>query len=239
VEDWPPDLRAKAVRYWPGAKAPGCALPRHLAAPSEWLGEREWRVVPSSGALKFTYDDVAFLIVPTMRWVDALADQLSDERSRQVRALKFVVLSEEGTVIARRPVDLDAFSLIEDEVPADSAQELFDTDWRRETLLDTRSQEQAQRVLEAIGEEELARRSDPDRIADLLRPVRAKYALDTPEPDICPVCEVKALAVEGFDQLGGNLGPGTCLVCGYYRSEFISDQEAITVHAEMLIGDVT
>lgn len=235
VAEWPVELRAKAVRYWPGAV--GESLPRHLEARSEWVGEREWRVVRPSGALRFTYEDVAFLIVPSSSWVEKFASTMQGEQAQAVLALPFVVIERDGVVTARRPDNLDAFAMVADDAPAESAQDMFDTDWRRETLLDERSQSQAQRLLDAIGGEEYARRSDSDLIAAQLRPARAKYALDTPEPDECPVCGVKALAVETFDQWGGNLGPGTCLICGYYRSEFIADQAAIDEHIAQFMSD--
>lgn len=237
VRDWPIDLRAKAVRYWPGAV--GESLPRHLEARSEWLGEREWRVVPSTGALAFDYSDVAFVIVSAPDWLDQLACRLGGEQGVAVRSLPRVVINAEGTVIERWPSDLNAFAAIEDEVMPDSADDLFDTDWRRETMLDARSQEQATRLLDALDSEELARRSDPDLIASRRRSLRPKDALETPEPDLCPVCGTKALEVEGFDQFGGNIGPGTCTVCGYYRSPFIADQEAISEHVDWLMGDGT
>jgi hypothetical protein len=71
----PQPLRARLVRFWPGAAAdPGEYLPSHLTSMSEWLHEREWRV---AGDLHFAWSDVEFLIVPDERWQDFYADWIA------------------------------------------------------------------------------------------------------------------------------------------------------------------
>jgi len=60
----PEPLRSRCVRFWPGATpAPGDGpLPDRLTAQSEWIHEREWRVVGQDG-LQFGLDEVCFLVL--------------------------------------------------------------------------------------------------------------------------------------------------------------------------------
>jgi hypothetical protein len=61
TEDWPPELRARAKRLWPGAQPVGGAkLPRYLESVSEWSFEREWRLPLKD--LQFEATDIAFVI---------------------------------------------------------------------------------------------------------------------------------------------------------------------------------
>ncbi len=89
----PEPLRARAVRFWPGAIADqqGEDLGAHLTSESEWLHEREWRVAAD---LVFGWDDVEFLIVPDISWqsryvedIRAMASPLGDLVGDQVTRL--------------------------------------------------------------------------------------------------------------------------------------------------------
>lgn len=64
----PSAQRSRMVRYWPG-DAPD------RARRSEWLHEREWRVL---GDLTFRREDVAFLVTPWVGWVRSMAEQYAE-----------------------------------------------------------------------------------------------------------------------------------------------------------------
>lgn len=70
VNRMPAELRARAVRFWPGATSTkGLPLPWYVTQKSEWLHEREWRA-PGAGApphFAFEWGDVAFVIAPNGR----------------------------------------------------------------------------------------------------------------------------------------------------------------------------
>ncbi|MGH8241685.1 MAG: hypothetical protein ACREXP_32335, partial [Steroidobacteraceae bacterium] len=101
----PAELRARSVRLWPGATSDGDAeLPWYLARPSEWLHEREWRIVGtgSPAGLRFTWADVAFVIAPDPRWAEFIADfiaSLAPEYEPYFRAAPVVVIRANGSVI--------------------------------------------------------------------------------------------------------------------------------------------
>lgn len=100
VASWPDNLRARAVRLWPGATATrGEVLPWWLAGRSEWLYEREWRVPAPLGGLDFLLDDVAFLVVPSVDhlrvWVSDVAPDDVD-LARRIASFRYVVLGPNG-----------------------------------------------------------------------------------------------------------------------------------------------
>ncbi len=91
-------LRSRTVRFWPGAG--GELLPTYMATPSEWLHEREWRVL---GDLRFGWDDVAFLIVGDEWWQYQRSTVLAGIGAESLGALleliPVVVLSDAGEVV--------------------------------------------------------------------------------------------------------------------------------------------
>jgi len=105
VAGMPAELRARAVRLWPGATSThGLPLPWYVTRPSEWLHEREWRIVGdgSPAGLRFTWADVAFVIAPHPRWADFVAGFIglfAPEYEPHFRSLPVVVVSSDGTVI--------------------------------------------------------------------------------------------------------------------------------------------
>jgi hypothetical protein len=77
----PDPVRARAVRFWPGAAWQvgdplmfdgAQQLPDAIANESQWLHEREWRVPHD---VVFGWGDVKFLIVPAPDWVVGQAHQ--------------------------------------------------------------------------------------------------------------------------------------------------------------------
>lgn len=72
VSGLPLELRARATRLWPGAGPDDgqAALPGHLANHSEWLHEREWRLLGAGTppAFRFQWSDIAFVIAPHTGW---------------------------------------------------------------------------------------------------------------------------------------------------------------------------
>jgi hypothetical protein len=77
----PDPLRARAVRFWPGAtwqegdplRFDGAhQLPDAIANESQWLHEREWRVPHD---VEFGWGDVKFVIVPAPDWAALQAHQ--------------------------------------------------------------------------------------------------------------------------------------------------------------------
>lgn len=100
-ETLPGPLRARLVRFWPGAEADaGEELPDHLANESQWLHEREWRV---PGDFPFNWGEVAFLIVPNLDWQATHAQQIElsagEEYAEWFRAIPAVVIDFAGNVI--------------------------------------------------------------------------------------------------------------------------------------------
>jgi len=97
----PVPLRSRLVRFWPGADADDDEeLPDHLAAESQWLHEREWRV---PGDLSFNWDEVAFLIVPTLDWQAMHTQQIElwagEQYASWFRSIPAVVIDFGGNVI--------------------------------------------------------------------------------------------------------------------------------------------
>lgn len=58
-------------------------------------------------------------------------------------------------------------------------------------------------------------------------PWSPKDRLDTPEPDLCDDCGRPTFLAEGWDMFGGNDAPGTCIACGYVRTEEVADKLAV------------
>lgn len=115
VRNMPPELRARTIRLWPGATPDlGEVLPMHLHTRSEWLGEREWRVPADSGtpAIRFTTDDIAFLVVPDAEWVGANVRRLvkagRKEAGRRLASVRWIALSAAGEVTANNGVKLSS-----------------------------------------------------------------------------------------------------------------------------------
>jgi hypothetical protein len=94
-------IRSRLVRFWPGAVADsGEYLPDALSTPSEWLHEREWRV-PTE--LRFSWEDVEFLIVPDLHWqsfyAEWLADWAGNEYASVFAKIPTVVMASTGDVL--------------------------------------------------------------------------------------------------------------------------------------------
>jgi hypothetical protein len=105
----PDPLRARIVRFWPGAAweegdpliADGARqLPDSLANPSEWLHEREWRVPHDA---TFGWGDVRFLLVPSVDWpmLEAMQYEIAygDEYGMHFRAIPIVAIDAGGQLI--------------------------------------------------------------------------------------------------------------------------------------------
>lgn len=61
----PPRLRSRCTKFWPGATAdPDERMDPTLGSESQWLPEREWRVlgIGDPPSLQFDPDDVAFIV---------------------------------------------------------------------------------------------------------------------------------------------------------------------------------
>ena len=71
-----PRVKAFATRFWPGAQpeAGEDPLPDHLAKPSQWAHEREWRLPLDGEAPEFAFAlaDVRILVLGSEEWLDAL-----------------------------------------------------------------------------------------------------------------------------------------------------------------------
>jgi hypothetical protein len=97
----PEPLRSRVVRFWPGADPdPGEFLGSHVAGPSEWLHEREWRVPAQLG---FGWHDVEFLVVPHVKWQSfygSWIESWAGEGYAQVfQSIPAVVMDNNGNVI--------------------------------------------------------------------------------------------------------------------------------------------
>lgn len=105
-DDFPTEHKSMAVRFWPGATDDdGSSLPHPLGGASEWLHEREWRVM---GDVRFAVSDIAYLITPYAGWVDAEAEHLDEQTASLIDVpywpefigVPCVALSLAGTVIS-------------------------------------------------------------------------------------------------------------------------------------------
>ena len=104
----PDPMRARAVRFWPGATweigdpllFDAQQLPTTLATESQWLHEREWRV-PSDVA--FGWADVKFLIVPAPDWATGQALQYEiaygEEYAAHFSAIPVVAINQQGQLL--------------------------------------------------------------------------------------------------------------------------------------------
>jgi hypothetical protein len=105
----PDPVRARIVRFWPGATweegdpvlFDGIRqLSDTLKNPSEWLHEREWRVPRD---VTFGWDDVEFLIVPSLDWPVLQARQYGnaygEEYERHFRAIPVVAIDAAGQLL--------------------------------------------------------------------------------------------------------------------------------------------
>jgi hypothetical protein len=104
----PDPLRARCVRYWPGAVweegdslvLGAQVLPSVIAHPSEWVHEREWRV---GHDVEFGWGDVAFMIVPARDWAAGQAHQYGvaygDEYEQHFRAIPVVAIDAAGQLL--------------------------------------------------------------------------------------------------------------------------------------------
>ena len=105
----PDPLRARLVRFWPGADwEPGDPLgvldmpqlPDHLRTESQWLHEREWRVPHN---VTFAWADVKFLVVPTPVWAveraEAYGEAYGEEYAEQFAAIPIVAIDTSGELL--------------------------------------------------------------------------------------------------------------------------------------------
>jgi hypothetical protein len=106
IEHLPAALRARTTRFWPGAiPEHGEMLPWYLQRPSEWLHEREWRILGKGAPprLPFQWEDVAFLITPHPNWqsfVGSYIGSFSDDTYEQAfMKIPSVVVAQDGTAI--------------------------------------------------------------------------------------------------------------------------------------------
>jgi len=107
VDHLPPRIRARAARYWPGAEA-GVGedeLPWYLERPSEWVHEREWRLLGMGEppAFEFQWEQVSFVIAPDLRWqsfVGSFIGSFSEPTYEQAfMRIPTVVVAADGTAI--------------------------------------------------------------------------------------------------------------------------------------------
>jgi hypothetical protein len=92
-------LKARAVRYWPGAEPePGEELPMPVWNESQWLHEREWRLpAPENAVLpwswRFQQADVAFILLSEQQDVAQFHRRFADDyRNRWVQSLPVVTM---------------------------------------------------------------------------------------------------------------------------------------------------
>jgi len=100
VFSWTESMRARAVRFWPGASSgTGERLPWWLEGRSEWLFEREWRVPTPEGHLTFDFSNIAFLVLPSVdhltNWVQVTAP-VDRALSENLASCRYVVLGPSG-----------------------------------------------------------------------------------------------------------------------------------------------
>jgi hypothetical protein len=112
----------------------------------------------------------------------------------------------------------------------------FNVEWRNEHRADWESIERAHLYLNVLSEDEVERRRQPDYVASYL-PWDPKELLDSDEPQVCPACDGETLIVTMVDQFGEGIGAGTCVVCGYTRSEFMAYDIGMTEHINRLVRE--
>jgi hypothetical protein len=112
----------------------------------------------------------------------------------------------------------------------------FDARWRREHHADWEAIERAQLYMSVLTDGEINRRGQPDCLADYV-PFDLKERSAAEDPQLCPACSSEALIVSTVDYFGEGIGAGTCVVCGYSRSEFIADDIGQTEHINRLASE--
>lgn len=96
--------RARATRMWPGAvleeKDP---IAYEVTSRSEWLHEREWRVLGTGDPVgfHFTLADVAFIVVPEERfrpWMAAFLEEQHPHLAEAFAATPLVIVRPDGSI---------------------------------------------------------------------------------------------------------------------------------------------
>lgn len=103
VARMPPELRARSVRLWPGARSSQAdprPLPWWLEGRSEWSYEREWRLpCIKTQSVIFERSAVQFLVVPSkqrlQQWVKE-SHTTDPEFARWLAGVRYVALSSNG-----------------------------------------------------------------------------------------------------------------------------------------------
>jgi hypothetical protein len=110
VAQWPPTMRARATRFWPGAEAEGDeSLAHEVSSRSEWLVEREWRALPNSdGDWLFDLSEVDFLVVADEEFLPELADRLAERPNDAVIVSGFahLLMDQDGEIVTNSGVAL-------------------------------------------------------------------------------------------------------------------------------------
>lgn len=112
----------------------------------------------------------------------------------------------------------------------------FDARWRREHHADWEAIARAQLYVSVLTDEEITRRQQSGYVGDYL-PFDPKERSTSEDPQLCPACDSEALIVTTVDDFGEGIGAGTCVVCGYSRSEFMADDIGQTKHINRLANE--
>jgi hypothetical protein len=113
--------------------------------------------------------------------------------------------------------------------------ERFDRHWLAEMRADREAQERARIYFESPTDEERARRASPQYVEDYL-PFDPKERYSSDPPRACPVCELETLVVEWLDSYAGEYGAGTCMSCGYTRTQFVADDLGMDAKLSRISG---
>lgn len=125
-------------------------------------------------------------------------------------------------------------ALGEHPVIGDLYAEEADDQWMRDQARDAWLQGNAAEYLELLGEEEIARRVE---IAEDYLPFDPKDRSIAEPLHECPVCWNETMVCSHTDMFGLGFGIGTCIVCGYTRTDAIADDEAMTWKLQNLPDD--
>lgn len=212
-------LAAIVASEWPGeeANANGFTL-----SASGLLGVMECHLTPNTEGI---------LVIPDSR-AGRRHNSVARDTRIDVPALRDGVAVTQQVRHARGTGDLkrrhiDALLALDDHPSLRKLSEAHeDRAWEDDMAEDTRSQTQAARFLNLIGDEETARRAEA---VDNPNEYHPRHNPDGQDLAFCPVCEYQTFCVQGLD-LWGRVGFGQCLVCTYTRSPRVADQEGYGEH---------
>jgi hypothetical protein len=166
------------------------------------------------------------------RWRTAIATNVLAEGVRQTDPVRHG--SNEGSRLEKRHIDelvkLDSHPSLQS-----LTNEVHDEHWRQEVSADRDARWRALVYIRRLSPEEWARRQEPAFVEQHL-PFDPKERYSSFGADLCPVCGLETLIVQEIDPFGVGVGAGTCVACGYTRTAFMAEDEAMYEKIQWELG---